>query len=171
MSIIYNRVKVVSLVEDTMQEVFLRFYKTIGKVQTEDDMRRWLFKIAKNAALDCTDKNNRNKNRIGIWLDDTETVYELFSDSALNPLNETLKQELSEEIAKAIATLKPIHADAIRLYYYFGYTPEEIAKMTNVPTHTIYSRLSKAKALLFSKLSVLKDDYNDLIGDVFDEKK
>jgi RNA polymerase sigma-70 factor (ECF subfamily) len=44
------------LAEDVMQEAFLRFYNTMGRVQTENDMRNWLFKIAKNTALDFSNK-------------------------------------------------------------------------------------------------------------------
>lgn len=91
--------------------------------------------------------------------------------TADNPLDETLKMELAKEVSHALATLKSIHSDVIRLNYYFGYSVEEIAKLTKVPVQTVYSRLNKAKALLFDKLSYMKTDYAKLIGGVFDEKK
>jgi|LSQX01.2.fsa_nt_gb RNA polymerase sigma-70 factor (ECF subfamily) len=169
--IIYRVVNDRGLAEDAMQESFFRFYNTMGKMQTEDDMRNWLYKIAKNTALDCIDKEGNYRKRVSIWLDDDDFVSEFLDRTAKNPLDEALKNALAKEISDVLDTLKPIHSNVIRLKYYFGYTTEEIAELTNAPLQTVYSRLEKAQSLLFDKLQFLKDDCKELIGGVFDEKK
>lgn len=170
-AIIYRYVNNTAMAEDVMQETFVSFLKTMGRLRTEDDMRRWLFKIAKNASLDCLDKESRSQKRITIRLDDTNAVTNYIDENAIDPLDDILKQELSEKISEVFDTLKPIHANVMRLRYFLGYTPDEIAKMSNVPVPTIYSRLSKARNLLFSKLSFVKQEYSELIGGVADEKQ
>lgn len=169
--IIYRIVNDKGLAEDVMQESFFRFYKTMGKIQTENDMRNWLFKIAKNTALDCIYKEGNYRQKVSIWLDDDDYIAEFLDKTAKSPLDETLKNELAREISDILDTLKSIHSTAIRLRYYFGYTTEEIAKLTDVPLQTVYSRLEKARSLLFNKLQFLKDDYSELIGGVFGEEK
>lgn len=131
-----------------MQESFLRFYNTMGKIQTENDMRNWLFKIAKNTALDCIDKEGNYRQRISIWLDDDNFVSAFLDRTTKDPLDETLKNDLAKEISDIIDALNPIHSNVIRLKYYFGYTTKEIAKLTNVRLQTVYSRLGKARSLL-----------------------
>ena len=170
-AIAYKYTKDKVLAEDMTQEAYLRFLKTMGKMQTEDDMKRWLFKIAKNTAINGIKKDSTYKNKIEIWLNDDDYATEFLDKTADKPLDETLKMELAKEVSQALSTLKPIHSDVIRLRYYFGYTVSEIAELTKVPIQTVYSRLNKARALLFDKLSFMKSDYSELFGGVFDEKK
>lgn len=170
-AIAYRYTKDKALAEDMTQEAYLCFLKTMGKMQTEDDMKRWLFKIAENTAINGIKKDSTYKNKIEIWLDDDDYAAEFLDKTADKPLDETLKMELAKEVSQALSTLKPIHSDVIRLRYYFGYTVSEIAELTKVPIQTVYSRLNKARALLFDKLSFMKSDYSELFGGVFDEKK
>jgi RNA polymerase sigma factor (sigma-70 family) len=90
-------------------------------------------------------------------------VAEFLDKTANRPLDEVLKNELAKEISDILDTLKPIHSNVIRLRYYFGYTADEISKLTNVPIQTVYSRLEKARSLLFDKLELSQDDWSVII--------
>jgi len=154
-----------------MQEVFIRLFKTMGRLQTEDDIRRWLIRLTKNAAIDAVGKETRYNNKIAVYLDNDEMAVDIIDRTAENPMDEALKQEFAEYVSNILATLKPIHADAIRLKYYFGFTVEEIAKLTNAPVHTVYSRLDKAKNLVYSELISRKQEYEPIAEGVFKDAK
>ena len=168
-AIIHRKIGDTGFSEDIMQEVFLRFYKTMWKLQTEDDMRRWLFCITKNAAIDGAKKDSYAAKKIVVSLDNEEIVADFLDKTAGNPLDAVLKLDIAKQIAEVLDTLKPIHAQVIRLRYYFEYTVNEIAKMERVPEHTVYSRLDKARNLLHSRLSFLQEKNNVLLGGVCDE--
>lgn len=170
-AIIFKYVKEKESSAEVMQESFLRLFKTMERLQTEDDVRRWLFKIAKNAALDCIKEESHHKKVVAVYLDDDEMAMDFMDKTAANPLSEALKEELAQEIAGILSTLKPIHADVLRLKYYFGFTVDEIAKLAKVPVHTVYSRLAKARNLVYSQLTVLKESDESIAGGVFKDER
>ena len=51
---------------DVAQEVFLKLYHNIGSFKGESSFSSWLYRIAKNTALDFLRKEKKNKNTVSL---------------------------------------------------------------------------------------------------------
>lgn len=61
---------------------------------------------------------------------------------------------------EVIRQLKSIHYEVIILHYFMEFSPKEISEKLQIPLYTVYSRLSKAKTILYNKISKsVKDMY------------
>lgn len=150
-----------NLCDDLMQEIFIKFYKSMGKVQGEEAARRWLMTIAHNEIINHG--KSENVYRRHILLDFNEE--ELFGACSVlvgDVIFETaLKKELGLNVREEIRRLKPKLQEVIVLKYYFEYTAKEIAVILKCPLDTVYSRLRKAEEILHNTLyDVLCKYYN-----------
>ena len=55
---------------------------------------------------------------------------------------------MPEAVEQAVARLPPLQREAIVLHYFDGFTPAEIARMTDTPLSTVRWRLNTAKHTL-----------------------
>ena len=136
------------LKNDCMQEIFLKFFKSMGKVQGEESSKRWLFAIAHNTIIDMSKKESLYKNHIKLISDENEIVHECDTILENLPLEGMLKDELTGMVCDVIAQMKPIHREVIQMKYYLEFTPVEIARLCEVPLDTVYSRLRRAEELI-----------------------
>ena len=148
--------------EEVMQDVFVKFYKSMGKFQHENVARKWLMLVTKSTIIDAIRKDTTYKEHINITLDD-EDIFESCQDLLENqPLDNVIKQEIANELMEVIHQLKSVHYEVIVLHYFWEFSPKEISEKLHIPLHTVYSRLSKAKTILYDKISKsVKDFYFD----------
>ncbi len=150
------------LKNDVMQEIFLKYFKSMDRVQGEDASRRWLMAIAHNTIIDMSKKDCIYKNRVKLIQDENEIV------SVCNildnfPLDNVLKNEMAQQVALVIGDMKPIHKEVVRLKYYLDFTPKEISKLLDIPLDTVYSRLRKAEAIIHKAIcQYIKEKENKL---------
>lgn len=139
--------------EEVMQDVFVKFYKSMGKFQHENAARKWLMLVTKSTIIDAVRKDTTYKEHISITLDD-EDIFESCQDILENqPLDNVIKQEIANELMAVIRQLKSIHYEVIILHYFMEFSPKEISQKLHIPLYTVYSRLSKAKTILYDKIS------------------
>lgn len=139
--------------EEVMQDVFVKFYKSMGKFQHENAARKWLMLVTKSTIIDAVRKDTTYKEHISITLDD-EDIFESCQDILENqPLDNVIKQEIANELMTVICQLKSIHYEVIILHYFMEFSPKEISQKLHIPLYTVYSRLSKAKTILYDKIS------------------
>ncbi len=136
------------LKRDIMQEIFMRFYKSMGKVQGEEASKRWLFAIAHNTIIDMSKKDSVYKSRVKLINDENEIIPETEAIPENLPLDSMLRKEIVLKVGEIISDMKPIHKEAIRLRYYLEFTPTEIATLCEVPVDTVYSRLRRAEEII-----------------------
>ncbi len=121
------------IAEDVLQETFVKVWKngchydaTKGKLST------WLLNIARNTAIDVTRsggwKMSKRTNDVS-FLDD-------FGEHFIKPEHIDLKDLASK--------LDPKYRVMIDLFYFQGYTHQEIEKEFNIPLGTIKTRLRAA---------------------------
>ena len=114
---------------DILQEVFVAFLKSHTDFKDEAYVKNWLYKVAAYKTDDFLRKRyKRNKNEI---------PQQFAENTSYN--NESLS--LAEEIRK----LPEKQGQAIFLYYYEGYSTDEISKMLNVKSSTVRNNLDKAR--------------------------
>lgn len=139
------------LKNDCMQEIFMKYFKSMDRVSGEEASKRWLMAIAHNTIIDMSKKDCVYKSRIKLICDENEV---LSACSMLDnlPLDSVLKNELAEKVSLVIRDMKPIHKEIVRLRYYLELTPKEIARLLDIPLDTVYSRLRRSEKIIYGAI-------------------
>ena len=125
----YSYMKNVSETEDMVQETFLRLIASGKTFESERHEKAWLIVTASNLCRDSLKK----------WWRRNE------------PLDEqriAVEQEDHREVLEAILQLPMDYKIVVYMFYYEGYSTEEIASYLNVPNGTVRSRLTRARKKL-----------------------
>lgn len=142
---------------DVSQETFLKVYKSIGSFNGESEFSTWLYRIAKNTALDFV----RRRKSASISIDSSGEEGEGFDipdeSTYASPEKTALKNEKSKVLHKAIGCLSEEHREIIILRDLNDYSYEEIADMLNIESGTVKSRLHRAREAL--RKILLKENY------------
>ena len=129
--------------EDAAQEAFLSAFRGIGGFRG-GNFRAWLLRITANA---CHDQMRFWRRRPAVSLD--ALVLEPEDDrGAQSPEDYALRQELGDEIAKALAALPADQRLAVILYDIEGLSYEEISLVMTSSLGTVRSRISRGRARL-----------------------
>ena len=129
--------------EDATQDAFLSAFRGVGKFRG-GSFRAWLCRIAANA---CRDQFRLQRRRPTTSLDTIPIELE-FDQRAPSPEEYALRQELGEEINRALAALPSDQRLAVILRDVEGLDYEEIAQATASSLGTVKSRLSRGRARL-----------------------
>jgi RNA polymerase sigma-70 factor (ECF subfamily) len=86
------------------------------------------------------------------WAEAEGQPIEDVPDDGNSPLATTLARRRRELVRQLLDELPDVIAEALALHFAFGYTVEEIAAATSVPSNTIWSRLRLGKRALKRKL-------------------
>ncbi|MFB3776185.1 MAG: RNA polymerase sigma factor [Bryobacteraceae bacterium] len=122
---------------DLSQEVFLKAYQSLGKLQDPSRFGPWLFRIAHNEAI-----SHLRRQRPQVELNAEA------SGGAPRPRLEPL--ELTLAVERALGWLSEEQREAIVLKIYQGFKFEEMAEVLSCPVST-------AKSRVYSALDVLRD--------------
>src|SRR5205085_11900832 len=121
------------MAKDITQQVFLKIFHKAVEFRSDAEFTTWLYRITVNACLDERRKTRR--------LFSIENFLENFKTK--NTQDDTVhRNEISGEVQKAVAKLKPKFRLPILLKYVEGLSYEEIAKILDCSTGTIASRLN-----------------------------
>ena len=140
------------LKNDCLQEIFLKFFKSMGKVHGEESSKRWLLAIAHNTIIDMSKKDSLYKSRVKLVSDENEVLHDYDAILQNLPLEGVLKDELTDKVCDVIAQMKPIHREVIQMKYYLEFTPREIASLCEIPIDTVYSRLRRAEEIIHKQI-------------------
>lgn len=125
--------------DDIFQEVFLRVAQNRPVFDSESHEKAWILRVT----LNCLKSHWR-----AAW-----RRHDV-------PLDERIPFPAPEERAldNALRQLSPKYRAAVHLFYYEGYSAEEIARMTGEKPSTIRTRLTRARAQLRDLLKGESDD-------------
>jgi RNA polymerase sigma-70 factor, ECF subfamily len=140
---------------DLAQEVWIRVYRNISRLQEPVKFRGWLSRIATNLFYDELRKRKRHQNPLSLdaplSMEDGEISWEIASDDP-RPDDSLTTQEFYQQLNMAIADLPEAFRTTIVLREIEGLAYEEIAEMTGVSLGTVKSRIARARARLQSQL-------------------
>jgi RNA polymerase sigma-70 factor (ECF subfamily) len=140
---------------DLAQEVWIRVYRNIKRLNEPTKFRGWLSRIATNLFYDELRKRKRTNQTISLdaprRVDDGEIDWDIVSDYP-NPDETLATWEFYERLKLAIADLPVAFRTTIVLREIEGLAYEEIAEMTGVSLGTVKSRIARARAKLQSVL-------------------
>jgi RNA polymerase sigma-70 factor (ECF subfamily) len=125
---------------DLSQDVFLKAYQNIRKLDDTARFGPWLFRIAHNEAYSLFRKRR------------PETDVEDAEFAEREPAR-TVHPELTIAVTAALDRLTPEQREAVVLKVYQGFKFEEMAEILSIPISTIKSRLYTALDLLKTELA------------------
>ena len=140
---------------DLAQEIWIRVYRNIKRLQEPKKFRGWLSRIATNLFYDELRKRKRARPPLSLDaprnLDDSEMDWEIPAD-APGPDEDLSTREFYDQLQEAIADLPEVFRITIVLREIEGLAYEEIAEMTGVSLGTVKSRIARARQRLQSQL-------------------
>ncbi|MDJ0510432.1 MAG: sigma-70 family RNA polymerase sigma factor [Crocosphaera sp.] len=136
---------------DLAQEVWIRVYRNIKRLNEPVKFRGWLSRIATNLFYDELRKRKRVSHPISLdaprRVDDGEIEWDIVSDYP-SPDDNLATREFYDRLKVAIADLPEAFRTTIVLREIEGLAYEEIAEMTGVSLGTVKSRIARARAKL-----------------------
>lgn len=141
---------------DLTQDVFVRAYRALPRLQTPEAFASWLYRIAINLSrnflrdaarsrAESLEYNNGEEAEGGGQRD--------IADTSGDPAAMLLTQDVAVRVRQAIATLSVDHRTVITLHHLEGMSVEQIAAIMQCSVGTVKSRLSRARDHLRRKLS------------------
>ena len=125
---------------DLSQDVFLKAYQNLRKLEEPAKFPGWLFRIAHNEAYSLLRKNRPEG--------------ELASEPKVGEASSRMfPVELSLAVQSALGRLSDDHREAVLLKVYQGFKFEEMAEILDCPVSTVKSRLYTALDLLKQTLA------------------
>jgi RNA polymerase sigma-70 factor (ECF subfamily) len=145
---------------DLAQEVWIRVYRHIKRLNEPLKFRGWLSRITTNLFYDELRKRKRGAESLSLdaprQMNDGEVNWELPSDNP-SPDDSLATREFYEQLRKAIADLPEAFRTTIVLREIEGMAYEEIAEITGVSLGTVKSRIARARLKLQSVLQNYMD--------------
>lgn len=146
---------------DLAQEVWIRVYRNLHRLQEPAKFRGWLSRIATNLFYDELRKRKRANPLLSLdaprYIEDGEMSWEL-PDDAPSPSDDLATQEFYDHLRTAISQLPETFRTTIVLREIEGLPYEEIAEMTGVSLGTVKSRIARARLKLQSVLQKYLDE-------------
>ncbi len=130
--------------KDIAQDAFLRAYSRLADFCPDRPFARWLFVIARNAALD---ELRRRRRAAALPTAESERV-------VVGPEEFALRNDEAERLHDALAALPEQHRTAVELYYVKGLRYREIASALGIPLGTVKTYISRGKRRLRATLEV-----------------
>ncbi|MBW7995626.1 MAG: RNA polymerase sigma factor [Candidatus Glassbacteria bacterium] len=123
---------------DLLQQTWVKVLGGLGKLENTGTLTAWLYRVARNTALDHLRRNDRD-------LSARET------DGDTDPIVENdndLRFENAELVHRGLAELSLAHREALTLFFLEEFSIEEIAVILGLAAGTIKSRMHYAKRAL-----------------------
>ena len=115
--------------EDIIQEVFLALHSDRPKLVSQEHLKAWLIRVARNKTKNHIRNNAKRKT---IPLDETMIAKCNFDSGNIG-------------ILEGLSTLKPIDRDIVFLHFYEGFSVKEIGDIVGKGAEAIFKRLQRAK--------------------------
>ena len=121
--------------EDILQEVFMKYLSGKYRFKDAEHEKAWFIRVTQNKALDFL----KRKGRKNVSLDEiNELTYE--------------KNTYSADVLKQVMALPEKHKSTVMLYYYDGYSVDEIAAILKISKSAVKMRLKRSREILKTEL-------------------
>ena len=141
--------------EDVALESFQKAFSQISSYNPEFKFSTWLYRIARNTALDHISKRDREKNNLPTTsISDTLAEINDMAAAMHNPEDDIIKQQEYDKWMANIEKLKDDYRIVARmnLIDHFGY--KEIAEQLDLPINTVKTKIRRAKAQLLKMMEM-----------------
>lgn len=121
--------------EDVLQDVFTKFFYSKNKFSSLEHEKAWLIRTTQNACLDLLKKAGRKN----ISVEDISLSVQCDND-------------VRQDILRSVFALPPKYKSAVLLYYYNGYSVEEISRILRISKAAVKKRLQRGREMLKPEL-------------------
>jgi RNA polymerase sigma factor (sigma-70 family) len=125
--------------EDLAQDIYVKAYQSIGRLERADLAKFWLFRIAKNAGLDHKKKTRRRGELLRTWASASLPA------EAARPQTAEQPDARLARLKAAVRSLPSRFREVFVLREYGHLSYEEIARTLEIETGTVMSRLARSR--------------------------
>jgi RNA polymerase sigma-70 factor (ECF subfamily) len=145
--------------EDLTQDIFIKLFRQIGSYRFQSPFAHWLFRLARNLAIDHLRKEKvRFASSLDADNDEGLPLRERLAGKAETPAAHSLLVEKTAVIRQAVEELPEDFRVVVVLRQWDELAYEEIGKRLGLSTGTVKSRLFRARGLLAKKLKGWEKD-------------
>ncbi len=138
---------------DLLQDVFLRLYRFVDRIDLERPLQPWLYRMTANLSYTWVKRNHR-------WLHPLEEMADWLAGPSKNsPYEAVEKLDDWDRVQQAVADLSISQRVVVVLYYLNDLSLQEIAEVLDLPVGTVKSRLHYGRQTLKKSLGL--DDIKD----------
>jgi RNA polymerase sigma factor (sigma-70 family) len=137
--IAFNFLHSASLAEEIVQDVFLRCYENLEKIESPEHMAAWLRRAVTHRCIDVARSGRAQKE---LQLDELPDVADSIAEQ--DPL-------LSERLRRLVAALPEKQRMVVILRYAEDMDSEEIGEILDIPASTVRTHLQRALTILREK--------------------
>jgi RNA polymerase sigma-70 factor (ECF subfamily) len=150
-NLVFYCLKDVRLIEDVLQNIFLKVYRGLPGFRFEANLATWIYRVTIN---ECQNQNRRSNARQVPF----ETILGSSEEIDLSSLPDDwhARNERSEIVQRAVLQLSPKLRAVVVLKYLEGLSYDEIAETLECAPGTVASRLNRALEELELRLHPLK---------------
>jgi len=130
-------------VDDVTQQVWASFWQRIGELRDPSRWRAWLYRLARNAALDAGREITRRRGRVRRLAGDLPQR----ATSAVDGRS-IERREQDRVVLDAIRALPAIYREPFVLRHVNGWSYRQIAGVMDMPVDSVETRLVRARRLL-----------------------
>lgn len=145
--VVYRALGNASAVEDVAQQVWTTVWQQIGTLVDPSAWRAWLYRTARNAAIDASQKSSRERRRRAPV--DEQTL----PDRDGSPALWLVRDEEHRRMLAAINGLPAIYREPFVLKHLEDWSYAQIGEALGLPVDTVETRLVRARRLLRSALN------------------
>ena len=127
-------------IEDVVSEVFIKTFSNLDRYRPEHAFSTWLYRLATNHVIDHTRRSRREQKR--------SEMPEQLTDPAPVAETELQRNERSELVRGALNDVKNHYREVLFLVYVEGLKVEEAARVLELPTGTVKTRLMRGRQAL-----------------------
>ncbi len=154
-NVVYQMVRSDADAADLTQDVFVRAWRALPRLEAPEAFTSWLYRIAQNLGRNWIRDNTRVRQEsldqpIG---DEDEGTSREIPDFSTDPAAASQTRAVRETVQRAIAGLSPDHQMVVTLHHLEGMAVEDIANIMKCSVGTVKSRLSRAREHLRRKLA------------------
>ncbi len=131
---------------DAVQNAFLKLIKTDMVFLDDEHIRRWLIKVTINECKSFWRKLNKHS------ISSLDELYDNGYDLPTASQNEYNTANHARELWDAVMHLPAKYSIVIHLYYYEGYSVDEISKTVGISKSNVQIRLMRGRSMLKESL-------------------
>lgn len=157
---IRKMIKEVELVDDLVQEVFMKAFHNLSSYSNEYAFSTWLYRIATNHTIDYLRKKKLQTLSINqpYTTKDGEMEIQL-PDETYATDEPVIKKERKQIVQDAIADLPEKYRAVIEMRHMEEKSYQEIAEILDLPLGTVKAHIFRARELLYKALKDKRDKF------------
>ena len=133
--------------EDISQEVFIRFWRHLGEMESPDMVQGWLRRVAANAVIDHWRQDESRHRRLQVLREHPVARH------VVKPSGRMESQEVLDAVQAALDSLPAKLRSALVLRTIEGLSYDELAEVLGISSHAVRSRLFRARSELHKMLN------------------